>query len=192
MSSNSKSLPLTASLVLIATLLAGCSRGSLPVTSGQVAEADWADAYSTVAEMTQHAPVVAVGTVLGVAGSGQVNVVLPSGAPNPDTPYTEFTVSVKAALKGNPGTTIIVRQTGGRDSAGRTIELAGDPMLKTGETMLMFLREFSPGHFVIMGGPTGRYDISAQGRVIALPQSQIQSPPSTMAAFTSEVVSAAH
>jgi hypothetical protein len=47
---------------------------------------------------------------------------------------------------------------------GRRFEVRDDSQLRTGEQVVLFLKEYGPGRFFVVGGPQGRFEISRDGR----------------------------
>lgn len=142
-------------------LLVAC--GSSPAPSGPTVQpmgASWAEHYSDLAALKEDSDVAIIGTVTGVA----------SRTVRDGIPYTEFDVRVVRALH-DPrsrltSSTIVVHQTGGPVSPNRVLEVRDDPLFRTGETVALFLRQYAPGHFRVLGGPAGRFEVS-QGTVVA-------------------------
>ncbi len=82
--------------------------------------------------------------------------------------YTDYSFEVKLVLKGSlkPSDTILIRLTGGTVN-GRTTVMREDPLLKVGETLILFLHQWESGKYFIEGGPQGRF-IVQDGRVYSL------------------------
>ncbi len=87
------------------------------------------------------------------------------GTVSKGVPYTDFTVTVTRKLH-DPATrlapsssAIVVHQTGGTVS-GVTTQVEDDTLFRPGESVVLFLREYSPGRFRVLGGPAGRFDVS--------------------------------
>jgi len=70
--------------------------------------------------------------------------------------YTDFEFIVEANLKTEvKNNSIIIHQIG---KAG-TQELEDDPLFQSGDSYVLFLREYEPGKFTVLGGPQGRFKI---------------------------------
>ena len=69
--------------------------------------------------------------------------------------HTGFSLRVEEILKGECKDTIVVYQTGKPGVQ----EIRDDPLIKVGEQALLFLTEYKPDHFRVIGGPQGRYII---------------------------------
>src|ERR1700688_3265047 len=84
----------------------------------------------TDAELADQAPVVVEATVVAQE--------LPAFAPG--MPTTDFRLRVERVLKGRvAGTTLRLRVLGGPGPGGLTLKIWGAPMLRAGETVLLFL-----------------------------------------------------
>lgn len=85
-------------------------------------------------------------------------------------PATDFTFSVDAVLHARDGqralagTTIVIHQTGGIQN-GQTYEVRDDPLFKVGEKDVLFLHQYVSGRYVVLGGPSGRFLVGADGMV---------------------------
>ncbi len=53
---------------------------------------------------------------------------------------------------------ITIHQTGGR-SNNTLHQVCGDPLFQIGEEAILFLRQFSPGQYLVIGGPSGRFAV---------------------------------
>jgi hypothetical protein len=103
-------------------------------------------------------------------------------------PFTDFNFSVDQWLKGSAsaGTEILIHHTGGA-STGATTEADGDPLLVPGESDVLYLHEYEPGKYFILGGPTGRNPV-INGKVTAMAQGAARDGlPADVAAFTSRI-----
>jgi hypothetical protein len=54
--------------------------------------------------------------------------------------------------------TILVNQTGGIMNNTR-YTVSDDPLFQIGEQAVLFLCQYSPAHFLVNGGPTGRFSL---------------------------------
>jgi len=123
-------------------------------------DASWAQAYPSVSEMSSHADAVVVGSVTKVLGTTVKG----------DVPYTDFAYHVDTWIKpvATPSADIQIHQTGGTAND-QYQEISGDPLLTVGEHSVLYLRQYEPGKYLIMGGPTGRLLVT-NGKVAALPE----------------------
>ena len=154
----------------------GASAGSRTV----LMPASWADGYPTLAAIKEHAEVIVRGRVTAISGQGEFNNAGTTTDPTKaaPAPYTDFTFAVAAIIKGNvTAGDITIRQTGGTMADGAIEVVEDDPVLEVGDQDVLFLRQFSPGHFFVMGGPAGRFPISNGRTVSTMPGTSIVTPP---------------
>jgi len=155
-----------------ALALTSCAQeGAGPTTAAEdettYASVSWAENPTTLDELTDLAEVVAVVTISGVAGTG--NIEETSGAP---LPYTDFSADVQEVLTGDvAGETITIRQHG---DASQDVVFVDDPLMQVGDEYVLFLTEHSPGEYRINGGPTGRMIVTADGQIVALDSSSLE------------------
>lgn len=136
----------------------------------------WTNVYPTLREMGTNADAIAIGQVSAIVGT----TVDTSGIP-----YTDFSYVAEAWLKGGAEETILIHQTGGQNESGTTVESDDDPLLAVGEQSLVFLKQYAPGQYFIMGGPTGRL-LEANGLFTQLPgASKLPGLPAPVGAVTS-------
>lgn len=152
-------------LILGVVLLGiGLARGQQPFAQPQVRLAaptletvslssDWAVTYQDIKSLKQAADVVVVGTITGVGGVTSTK---------PGLVFTDFTFQVRNVLQ-DPrgrvsGPTLSIHQTGGV-IGNRRYEIQDDPLFQQGEQAILFLHEYSPGHYFVIGGPTGRFRV---------------------------------
>jgi hypothetical protein len=136
----------------------GQLRGGIQVT--------WAHLYHDLPSLKRASDVAVVSDVCGIADQG-----LEGGT---KTPYTEFSVTVQSVLfahgptqdlSGNtltPHSTFILHQLGGtsyRQQQPVHMEVADDPLFTVGDQVLLFLHQYSPGHYFVEGGPSGRFSV---------------------------------
>jgi hypothetical protein len=163
-------------LAVVAVMASACANGSPRETAGagevRHVGASWADGYPSVAEMTTHADLVVEAVIEGIASTGTFtsDSVDASGS----VPYSDFHATVVTRLKGQSEGTVTIRQTGGRTAQGSLLVVEGDPLLDAGERAMLFLKRSPSGTYFIMGGPAGRFDISAAGIVTGLPGGSVQ------------------
>jgi hypothetical protein len=80
-------------------------------------------------------------------------------------PYTDFGFTVQRILlrprSGSPvsvGGTVEIHQTGAASSDVIT-EVEDDPLFRIRDRAVLFLHEYSPGKYFVIGGPSGRFSI---------------------------------
>ena len=126
-------------------------------------EVSWAVGYGSLQELKR-----AEGLDLAVQGTftsilsthGQVNP--PNGQDGPLSTTFSFVISrvlldPHHLLKSSAGT-LTIHQTGGR--LGNTLhQVCGDPLFQVGEEAILFLHQFSPGQYFVIGGPSGRVEV---------------------------------
>jgi hypothetical protein len=149
---------LLGSLVLSLIALAGCTSSQPPQSSTNVhvvsLDASWAKLYHSITDLKQAADLVVQGTVTQV----QQTVSSTDGTP----PSTDFLFTVSKVLQDPAhrlhGTTLTLHQTG--ELVGNTLyQVDDDPLFQTGEQSILFLHEYQPGFYFVIGGPSGRFVI---------------------------------
>ena len=149
---------LLGSLVLSLIALAGCSSSQPPQSSTNVhvvsLDASWAKLYHSFTDLKHAADLVVQGTVTQVRQTASPT----DGTP----PSTDFLFTVSKVLQDPAhrlrGTTLTLHQTGGR--VGNTLyQVDDDPLFQTGEQSILFLHEYQPGFYFVIGGPSGRFVI---------------------------------
>jgi len=130
--------------------------------------ASWVNKYYSIDHLSDSADLVVVGTV------------------SSSTPYkwrdahhsilfTDFHFTVDSVLKGDPDAKeILIRQTGGKVSC-KTSYIIDDPLFTKRTKMVLFLREYAPNCYSVLGGPQGRF-IVRNGKVYSI--GEIYSPAS--------------
>lgn len=120
--------------------------------------ASWAVGYQSIAELRRDADLVVLGSITGIAGVENDSNGLP---------FTDFTFRIERVIsdpKARRGlSSITLHQTGGVMN-GYRYEVEDDTLFSIGERAILFLREYSPGKYHVIGGPTGRFR-SSGGRV---------------------------
>lgn len=130
-----------------------------------VVDPSWANAYPTVEEMTIHADAVVVGRFTKVLGSE-------TSASAEDLIYTNYTFHVDRSIKGpTQGADLLIHQMGG-SSGLREMTVPDDPQFQIGDTALLFLHEYAPGKYFVLGGPSGRFPVHGT-TVSAMPGSAV-------------------
>jgi hypothetical protein len=138
-------------------------RGNTNADGTHYSGASWAESYGNLEELSTAADLIAVGQVKGVLRvTGNV---LGQATWGPISRYyTEFAFSVHRVLKGHGSEEeILIHQTGAEGKS----EISDDPLLETGDKYIVFLREYEPGKYCILGGPQGRFQI-INGQVFSM------------------------
>jgi hypothetical protein len=139
---------IVSSTLLLVLIVAGCSH------TGHAYDTKWSASYNNIHDLAVHSDVVAAGTVTKEIG----HATDPNGITRTDF---EFTISraLKAAAgkPPTPGSTITLHQTGGKDPSGNLVQAEDDPVFTMGEAATLFLHEYEPGKYYVIGGPNGRF-----------------------------------
>jgi hypothetical protein len=153
-------------------LLASCGQNA---TAGQTSvqvggtsaqgcdiEVSWAMGYGSLKELKR-------ATALDLAIQGTFTTIQstqgqapPSRQNGPLTTDFSFLISKVLLdphhLLNSSSSTITIHQTGGR--LGNTLhQVCDDPLFRVGEEAILFLHQFSPGQYFVMGGPSGRFEV---------------------------------
>lgn len=135
--------------------------------------ASWAWGYANLAELAAHADAVVVGRIAGIAYQGP-------DPQDPTLPRTRYDIEVERSIAGEAPTELQVVQTGG-PLDGRLAIVEGDPLMRPGETYLMYLRAVpsgpDKGRFVVLGGPQGRFSVGADATLGVVGDPHIDLPP---------------
>lgn len=123
--------------------------------------ASWAELYQSVPDLKMHSD---------LAVSGHFSEILSQTSDGTGIPFTDFAFVVdlmlfdpKSRARG-VGDVLRVHQTGGViDNV--TQQIGDDPLFKVDEKAVLFLREYQPGFFMVVGGPTGRFHKSESGEI---------------------------
>lgn len=136
--------------VVVAVGAAGGAAYAMMQDSGstETTVCDYAEHYSTAATLAAHSDVVV---------AGQVRQKLRATSGN-DGGGTDFAFVVTSVLA-DPGKrlpqgggTVTVHQSGTSDGTA----CSDDPLFTKGSQAVLFLREYAPGAFAVVGGPDGR------------------------------------
>ena len=118
-------------------------------------EASWTKGYSSLKGLKQDAD-------LGV--QGHFTAVVDTPTDSSGLVYTDFTFTITQVLW-DPhhqipasASSITIRQTGG--CIGDTLyRVDDDPLFQIGEEAILFLHQFSPDQYYVIGGPSGRFEV---------------------------------
>jgi hypothetical protein len=124
--------------------------------------------YESLGEIVNDSMLVVRGTADKMQPSRRV---IPDGLPLDKLPLhkatsigflvTDMTVKVEHVMVGAAdlaGSTIVVTHMGGTEGKRRDVA-ENEPLSRTGEEYLLFLRQMDNGRYAIVGGPQGRYPI---------------------------------
>ena len=112
-----------------------------------VAQASWSQGYGSIKDLTADSNLIALIEIEDVASYGI----------SQDLPHTVFAAKVLEPVhNAQKDEEIRIYMTGGQMD-GETVEIADDPLMKSGEQYLVFCRENSDGTDTILGGPQGRF-----------------------------------
>lgn len=130
------------------------SVSTVPQSMIQV-QASWQNGYDSIESLVKNSKLIAVGTI-----SAQ------SSELRHDLAFTKQTIDLKDIRKDVRSSAtstldqIVLLQTGGSCDGITTQTIEGAPLLETGKTYLLFLDESAEGHFLVMGGVEGAYEMS--------------------------------
>jgi len=145
-------------------LLTGCGKnttatGMVSTQSGCAAlhtefmEVDWARGYSSLKELKQITDPGVQGHFTAIAGTSSEGQGLF---------FTDFTFTITRVLWDpqhqiqNKTGSITIHQTGGC-TQDTFYKVSDDPLFRIGEAAILFLHQYSPGHYAVDGGPSGRF-----------------------------------
>ncbi|HKE63875.1 MAG TPA: hypothetical protein VKB59_04385 [Micromonosporaceae bacterium] len=118
--------------------------------------ASWAVEYHSLAALKENAD---------VAVAGKFERTIRVTKDEDGVPYTDFGFNVERVLLGprsgspvSAGTTLEIHQPGAA-SSGVITEIDDDPLFQVGDQAILFLHEYSPGKYFVIGGPGGRFSI---------------------------------
>jgi hypothetical protein len=115
-------------------------------------DASWAEWYRDVHSLKQHAEIVAIGAITGIKQqTGSTPLV-----------FTTFAFGVSNVLYDpqHLATPVLnLFQTGG--VVGNNLyQIRDDPLFHQGEMLLLFLHQSDKGLYHVIGGPSGRFEIT--------------------------------
>jgi hypothetical protein len=160
----------TAVLIGLSLLFFACGSAMTPSvsqtspTSGSHSPAtthlsvSWAVEYRDLGDLKRASDLVVIGSISGIAAS----------TTNRGVPFTDFDVAKINVIYDSKArgavTSLILHQTGGTVN-GQLLQVDDDPLFQVGDDVILFLHEFSTGHFYVVGGPTGRFVVNNNGTV---------------------------
>ncbi|HZU67989.1 MAG TPA: hypothetical protein VFA09_11995 [Ktedonobacteraceae bacterium] len=160
-------------------LLSGCTSASQPAQGQKMTTVtiypSWSRLYQDLKSLKHDSDVAVSGTIMGISKT----------IPSPSLVMTDFTFQIQKILwdphKRINSTSIIVQQEGGVTNNTRYVA-EDDPLFQVGEEAVLFLHEFSPGNYYVVGGPTGRFLI--RGEVVKPINNEGLSLPSNLSEST--------
>lgn len=116
--------------------------------------ASWATAYTSFAALKANADVAVDGTITRIAG---VTDQTPRNPASTDYVLRLQTVGYdpKHLIQSSE---IVIHQTGGV-IGGHRYEVTDDPLFQVGEHVILYLKQYGPDHYYVIGGPTGRFKV---------------------------------
>lgn len=174
-------------------LLLGLTVGSLPLLTGcgfasatpaggvsiQVPkcaiEVSWARGYNSLQGLKQS-------NELDLAVQGKMTAISATSTQEPNI-STDFTFTISKVLLDphqlhqGANSKITIHQTGGWKD-GALCQVSDDPLFHIGNEAILFLRQYSPGHYLVIGGPSGRFAVRS-GLVQPINDEGVQLPPAT-------------
>jgi len=110
----------------------------------------------------------------------------------PGYPTTDYEFTVSKVVWNSSGTDItspvLLHQTGGVLD-GTQYAVDDDPNFTIGEQDVLFLHEYTSGHFYVVGGPTGRFRVT-DGMVSPMNDEGIQLPRTALDDFYTQIAQA--
>lgn len=138
-----------------AFLVSGCTGGNTPTAQNPPnhMHASWAEWYTDMKSLKHASDVAVAGAFTAIVGRTVQD----------DIPYTDFMFS-PARILYDPhhsltGQSLLIHQTGGL-IGGQQVAVDDDPLFQVNEQAVLFLREYSPGHYLVVGGPSGRFRLA--------------------------------
>lgn len=149
------------SAACLAIVLAGCSLSHPDQLGG---DAKWTASYTNIHDLTAHSDAAVAGSFTKeISHATDTN-----GITRTDFGFTVTKVLADKKASGlAAGSTITIQQTGGTDPDGKVFQLSEDPLFKIGDKSALFLKEFAPGHYAVIGGPNGRFNVRGGGSKVA-------------------------
>ncbi len=184
-----KSALLVLGLALALLVVTGCapaSQRSTQSASGQQVfmGASWAESYPDLHSLKNASDLVVLGTFTRATQEPQADSHSPV--------FTDFDFTVtrilanpkKSGILGN----ITIHQTGGTVN-GLLYQFDSDPLFQVGEQAVLFLRQYAPNQFFVIGGPNGRFEVK-NGLVTPAKANRIQFAPRVLETFLADIQNA--
>lgn len=160
-------------------LLSGCTSALRPAQGQKMTTVtiypSWTRLYNDIKSLKHDSDVAVSGTITGISNTTS----------SQDLVMTDFTFQIRKTLwdphKRINGTSLIVQQEGGVTNNTRYVA-EDDPLFRVGEEAVLFLHEFSPGNYFVVGGPSGRFLI--QGEIVKPINNEGVSLPSNLSEST--------
>lgn len=112
------------------------------------ASASWSKSYSSLVELNNDSEIIGVVTITGIKNTEYINNKIP---------LTRFEAKVDYALKGClTNDEIVITQTG-INSGDYVFQIEDDPLMKVGNSYLIFGYENEANTVTILSGPQGRF-----------------------------------
>lgn len=141
-------------------------------------DASWAQSFKDVSSLKRASDLVVSGQVSAKVGQ----------ATSDGIPFTDFAFTVQAVVydpRWVAPHSVILHQTGGA-AGGQVLEIADDPLFVVGERAVLFLRQYAPGHYYVIGGPNGRFEVNGT-RIVPADPHGVQPRSDDLAAFLREI-----
>jgi hypothetical protein len=137
-----------------AVITSGCASSAQPTQTVKIS-ASWAVTYQDLKSLKQGSDVAVAGSIAEVADVTQVG----QGRGYVTTDFV-FSISKVILDPGQriKGSSLTIHQMGGILGDTR-YEVEDDPLFQVGEQLILFLHEYSPDHYYVAGGPTGRFEV---------------------------------
>jgi hypothetical protein len=116
-------------------------------------DGSWAVLYHSLPDLKAHTTIAVQGRFTAVQAQ----------TTDKGIPFTDFEFTVDKVLHDPghitaPGAKLSVHQTGGTVD-GKVHQIDDDPLFKVSESCVLFLDQYQPGHYKVIGGPTGRFEV---------------------------------
>lgn len=171
--------------------IAGCGSSGASGQRPAIVQIDvsWVRLFQNLGDLKSNSDVAVEGSIVGI--SDHTSNLTP---PLVGTPFTDFQFQVSVVIYGpksrlGTGVTILLHQTGA-SSGGQIVEVSDDPLFTIGEKAVLFLHEYSPGRYFVVGGPSGRFNVSATGLVLPINDEGITMRPTPESDFIASVKAA--
>lgn len=135
--------------------------------------ASWAEYYKSLAALKEHADYSVAGTVSEIIETARMTR-------GPVVQTFALNVSKVLWVKDTDHSVperLTLRQTGGILD-GVLYELDDDPLFRAQDEVIVFLKEYEPGEYKIVGGPTGRFSV-VNGTVRSIVENGVRVPDGT-------------